>query len=279
MKNQEQMQKQEQELNDKNMDIIQQELGNLPLYDLPADFHNEMMAKVRMYAASRRAARRRHIFKRLGSLAAAAAVLVAAVMIFDAVPRQDRMYEGDAVAQTALDMPFAAGGAGADESDDVALPEFNTIWGVGLADGEMSGDDAVLDGMDFRLRGNLLTDFDENAESAESAIENSIEITIAVNDVQAALYTIQWLPGRLHSRHMYADYDDSSRIRAEVVMTLHLDDLEWVMAALHELGYVEHFAETAFDVQPPGLPVQEDAEATAAPVPATLTVIVITLTD
>ena len=273
MKNQEQ----NNTINDKNMDMIQQELGKLPLFDLPADFHDEMMAKVRMYAASRRAIRRRQIFKRLGGLAAAAAVLAIAVMIFDAVPRQGRIYEGETVAQATFDEHIVAGGIGIDEgepdaeSDAAQPPEFTTIWGVDAVGGELSDNETDYDSMEFALRGNFLASLDE------IVFASSIDITIAVDDVQAALYAIQLLPGQLQSWHKHADYAEGSY--AEIVMAFQADDLDWAIAALRGLGDVEHFAETAFDMQLQSLMDQDDGEAAAAPAPALKTIVVITLID
>jgi len=231
------MKEQKQEFHDKNMDIIQQELGNLPLFDLPTGFHNELMAKIRMQAAMRRAGRRRGVVKLVGSLAASIVVLVAAVLIFDNLPRQVHLdengYSAPATFGARIDYPDAAmppetvaGGANeliTAQAEDLDIAEFNFWMG-----------DLAFDPDSMPMR-----DFD---------------IAIAVEDIAAVLYAIELLPGEswLWSvpgfEHEYGlELDDYGAgfgfvARTEVILTVDNEDFEWVIAALHGFGRVEWYA-------------------------------------
>ena len=60
---------------DKNIEILIEELGNLPEIQLPKGFHNEVMAKIRQEAGRQKARRRRPVYRAFGTLAAAAAII------------------------------------------------------------------------------------------------------------------------------------------------------------------------------------------------------------
>ena len=233
--------------NDQNIDIIKQALGNLPLLDLPHNFHAEVMAKVRSTASMRSNRKRRSVFRLVGSFAASAAVVVAAVLIFDALPRQYGNLDHDIVAQVAFDEPTAGGAGlfGMDDADSAiyfAQPQMEVLPG-GIAPTPQLWQTTEIETAEAQVFDNNMAVFDETSEHFAA----SFKIAIYVEDVDAALYEIQLLPGELRQWHMYADPDEGNRV--EVTKAFAADDLEWVIGFLHNLGDVTHYDSTISDLR------------------------------
>jgi len=256
--------------NDKNLQMILDELKNLPEIDLPDGFHDNVMNKIRDEAARQKARKRRKISGAIGGLAAAAAVVFIMAFVLD-FGAGDPQYAGDFAAMPVpqmveIPMPMAAAGEAdspgswarfADDAEMSADAEFMTnidaippaFLGFTLEeqfDNVMATRDdepnrmAVISAVSFPDR--LPTDAINFYTPDRFAI--SFELRVVTDDFDAAMHVAGSLAGEMdhvHSWH-YGDF-----IRNDIVMAFEFEELEEIFVMLYDLGIVEEYRSIIVD--------------------------------
>jgi len=202
-------------------DDLKRALAELPEIELPAGFHDEVMAKIRKEAKPKQ--KKPLNYKVIGSFAAAAAlVVIAVVTVMDFGQRVAESPQEAAAPMMIMDaMP---------ESEPILTAPMSPPSDAGvIAGGNFAvGDEAY--GSDLTLWSNAWRGFSFEDEEFDSDLEfqfgalpsrltaADFEITVVVDDVEYALSVVERLGGH--------------------VLCLSYEDLESILAVLRTLGSV-----------------------------------------
>ena len=226
--------------NDKNLEIIIEELGNLPQHDLPEGFHEEIMAKVRREAGLKKARKRWKLYGFAGGLTAAAAVVFVVAVLLNMQPYM-HVTLPPAVTAPAAAPPPAAGFSVLADSFDYEMPEaaaapfYIPDFGaehlrIGSHYPEiLPTQESVLYGLDMER-------FDVR-----------FEIRIAVEDINAAQTQIQMRPWTWTMGLVLQEQARHESAAMDLLLEFEFEELEEAFELLYTLGTVEEYVLTITD--------------------------------
>ena len=255
---------------DKNLEIILNELKNLPQIEPPADFHAQIMEKVRREANKRKKERRRNVFAITASIAAAAVIAIIIGFPYSDTFIRTSYFSPAPQNETAAGYGAAAPRAGFDGISENLFSEDNDFSAL---ETELPGapsirafDESFAIGLEPNLAPLSLEEqfdyadtmsisgivmFPENLPTDDLIFHTndrfSINFVLRINvdDYDYAYIAVMRLVGGYYDA-VHSNYQDGRRW-LDIPMVFEYEELPEVFAALYSLGIVEEYSFTVTD--------------------------------